>query len=51
VVVQRGDYSPQAIPEAALVESLGGTVEILPYVRDRSTTGIIARIRTPRAVA
>jgi D-beta-D-heptose 7-phosphate kinase/D-beta-D-heptose 1-phosphate adenosyltransferase len=51
VFVKGGDYSRQAIPEAALVESLGGTVEILPYVRDRSTTGIIARIRTPRAVA
>jgi bifunctional ADP-heptose synthase (sugar kinase/adenylyltransferase) len=27
------------------VESLGGRVEILPYIQDRSTTRLIARIR------
>ena len=32
-------------PEASLVEALGGWVEILPYIQDRSTSLIIERIR------
>jgi D-beta-D-heptose 7-phosphate kinase / D-beta-D-heptose 1-phosphate adenosyltransferase len=43
--VKGGDYTSQMLPEAPLVEQLGGTVRILPYVEDRSTTGILARIR------
>jgi bifunctional ADP-heptose synthase (sugar kinase/adenylyltransferase) len=31
-------------PEAPLVEQLGGVVQILPYLEDHSTTGIIERI-------
>jgi D-beta-D-heptose 7-phosphate kinase/D-beta-D-heptose 1-phosphate adenosyltransferase len=46
VFVKGGDYSVDMLPEAALVERLGGTVHILPYVEDRSTTGVIDRIRT-----
>ena len=46
VFVKGGNYSRDQLPEAALVERLGGRVEILPYVLDRSTTGIIERIRT-----
>lgn len=45
VFVKGGDYTRATLPEAALVESLGGVVEILPFVADRSTTEIIARIR------
>jgi D-beta-D-heptose 7-phosphate kinase/D-beta-D-heptose 1-phosphate adenosyltransferase len=45
VVVKGGDYTIEMLPEAALVERLGGRVQILPYVDDRSTTGIIERIR------
>jgi D-beta-D-heptose 7-phosphate kinase/D-beta-D-heptose 1-phosphate adenosyltransferase len=37
------------LPEAALVERLGGTVDILPYVEDRSTTGLLHRIRSDHA--
>jgi bifunctional ADP-heptose synthase (sugar kinase/adenylyltransferase) len=33
------------LPEASTVEALGGSVRILPYVEDRSTTGIIEHIR------
>ena len=33
------------MPEAPLVRELGGEVEILPLVQDRSTSGIIERIR------
>jgi D-beta-D-heptose 7-phosphate kinase/D-beta-D-heptose 1-phosphate adenosyltransferase len=45
VVVKGGDYTRAMLPEAELVERLGGDVRILPYVDDRSTSGIIERIR------
>jgi D-beta-D-heptose 7-phosphate kinase/D-beta-D-heptose 1-phosphate adenosyltransferase len=45
VFVKGGDYTRDRLPEAELVESLGGTVQLLPFVEDRSTTGIIERIR------
>jgi D-beta-D-heptose 7-phosphate kinase/D-beta-D-heptose 1-phosphate adenosyltransferase len=45
VFVKGGDYTLDTLPEAPLVRSLGGVVEILPFVRDRSTSGIIERIR------
>jgi D-beta-D-heptose 7-phosphate kinase / D-beta-D-heptose 1-phosphate adenosyltransferase len=49
VFVKGGDYTRKTLPEAALVESLGGVVRILPYVEDRSTTDVIERIRTLQA--
>jgi D-beta-D-heptose 7-phosphate kinase/D-beta-D-heptose 1-phosphate adenosyltransferase len=51
VFVKGGDYTRETLPEAALVERLGGTVEILPFLADRSTTDIIARIRQANAAA
>jgi D-beta-D-heptose 7-phosphate kinase/D-beta-D-heptose 1-phosphate adenosyltransferase len=45
IFVKGGDYTRDRLPEAALVEEFGGVVEILPYLQDRSTTGIIERIR------
>ena len=45
VFVKGGDYTRETLPEAPLVESLGGRVEILPYIQDRSTSNIIERIR------
>ncbi|MBX6312692.1 MAG: D-glycero-beta-D-manno-heptose 1-phosphate adenylyltransferase [Isosphaeraceae bacterium] len=45
VFVKGGDYTRERLPEAPLVEALGGVVQILPFVADRSTTGIIERIR------
>jgi D-beta-D-heptose 7-phosphate kinase / D-beta-D-heptose 1-phosphate adenosyltransferase len=45
VFVKGGDYTRDQLVEAPLVESLGGRVEILPYIQDRSTTRLIARIR------
>jgi D-beta-D-heptose 7-phosphate kinase/D-beta-D-heptose 1-phosphate adenosyltransferase len=42
--VKGGDYSRATLPETALVESLGGTVHILPFITDRSTTRVIERI-------
>ena len=44
VFVKGGDYTRDRLPEAALVERLGGEVRILPFVADRSTTRIIERI-------
>ncbi len=45
IFVKGGDYTRQTLPEAPLVEKLGGEVRILPYLEDHSTTGIIERIR------
>lgn len=45
VYVKGGDYTRETLPEAPLVEHLGGAVCILPYLSDRSTTGLIERIR------
>jgi D-beta-D-heptose 7-phosphate kinase/D-beta-D-heptose 1-phosphate adenosyltransferase len=46
VFVKGGDYARESLPEAALVESLGGVVQILPYLEERSTSGIIERIQS-----
>ncbi|HEY3523349.1 MAG TPA: D-glycero-beta-D-manno-heptose 1-phosphate adenylyltransferase, partial [Candidatus Limnocylindrales bacterium] len=46
VFVKGGDYRIEDLPEAPVVASLGGTVQILPYIEDRSTTGIIDRVRS-----
>lgn len=45
IFVKGGDYTRDTLPEAPLVESLGGTIHILPYLQDVSTTTIIERIR------
>jgi D-beta-D-heptose 7-phosphate kinase/D-beta-D-heptose 1-phosphate adenosyltransferase len=45
VFVKGGDYSRGSLPEASVVEQLGGIVQILPYLPDRSTTSLIERIR------
>jgi D-beta-D-heptose 7-phosphate kinase/D-beta-D-heptose 1-phosphate adenosyltransferase len=44
VYVKGADYTCEALPEAPLVERLGGQVRLLPYLDHFSTTGIIARI-------
>ncbi len=45
VFAKGGDYGLDRLPEARVVEELGGSVQILPYIEDRSTTGVIARVR------
>lgn len=45
IFVKGGDYTLETLPEASLVEELGGTVEILPYLENHSTTRIIERIK------
>jgi D-beta-D-heptose 7-phosphate kinase / D-beta-D-heptose 1-phosphate adenosyltransferase len=50
IYVKGGDYRVEDLPEALVVTALGGTVRILPYVDDHSTTELIARLRRdPRA--
>ena len=44
--VKGGDYSEADLPEAPVVRGYGGDVRILSLVQGRSTTDIIARIRT-----
>jgi D-beta-D-heptose 7-phosphate kinase/D-beta-D-heptose 1-phosphate adenosyltransferase len=43
VVAKGGDYTRATLPEAPLVEALGGEVRILDGVPERSTSGLIAR--------
>jgi len=46
IFVKGGDYSKETLPEADLVETLGGKVMLLPLLPDRSTTGILRRINS-----
>jgi D-beta-D-heptose 7-phosphate kinase/D-beta-D-heptose 1-phosphate adenosyltransferase len=46
VYVKGGDYTAEMLPEAPHVQRYGGEVRILPYVENRSTTSLIARIRS-----
>ena len=46
VYVKGGDYTLETLPEAPLVQSLGGRVELLTYLPDLSTSDIIARVKT-----
>lgn len=46
IFVKGGDYTRDRLPEAGLVEELGGAIRILSFLADRSTTGLIDRIRT-----
>jgi D-beta-D-heptose 7-phosphate kinase / D-beta-D-heptose 1-phosphate adenosyltransferase len=45
IFVKGGNYTKETLPEAPLVEQLGGEVRLLPFVENRSTTRIIERIR------
>jgi len=49
--VKGGDYGSLAqalprLPEAAIVQRLGGEVRLLPYTEDRSTTLLLERVRS-----
>ena len=49
VYVKGGDYTKETLPEASLVEKLGGVIQIMPFVENRSTTSIIERICIAKA--
>lgn len=51
VFVKGGDYTVDSIPESKIVMQLGGKVQIIPFVNNRSTTGIINRIKSSSGVA
>lgn len=51
VFAKGGDYVGKELPEAPLVEKLGGRVVLLPYLDASSTTRTIDRIRRPRSPA
>ena len=44
VDVKGGDYSPETLPEARVVDGYGGQVRLVRYHEARSTTGIIQKI-------
>lgn len=44
IYVKGGDYRPEELPEARIVESHGGRVVLVRYLEGRSTTGIIQKI-------
>lgn len=46
IFAKGGDYTREALPEAKLIETLGGEVVLLPFVKGRSTSGIINQIFT-----
>jgi D-beta-D-heptose 7-phosphate kinase/D-beta-D-heptose 1-phosphate adenosyltransferase len=50
VFAKGGDYTRERLPETALVERLGGRIEIVPFVIDRSTTRLIERARRVASV-
>ena len=48
VYAKGGDYRPEMLAEAAVVESYGGEVAILDYVPSQSTSDVVGRIRSRR---
>ena len=46
VYVKGGDYTPETLPEAKIVQAYGGRVEFVPLLEGRSTTNVIERIRS-----
>lgn len=45
IFVKGGDYTKEKLPEAMIVERLGGQIQILPYMENHSTTQIITQIK------
>ena len=45
ILAKGGDWSPGRIVGREVVESYGGRVAVLPYLKGRSTTGLIRRVR------
>src|SRR5690606_31397738 len=52
VFVKGGDHSEGSLPETPIIKQQGGEVRIINFVNDRSTTGIIRKIRasSPKSV-
>jgi D-beta-D-heptose 7-phosphate kinase/D-beta-D-heptose 1-phosphate adenosyltransferase len=50
IFAKGGDYTKEKLPEAEVVESLGGEIVFLPYLPDHSTTGIINKVNYIHAI-
>ncbi len=50
VHVKGGDYRPEDLPEAAIVQAYGGEVVILSYHPGHSTTGLVAALQDEGSV-
>ncbi len=46
IYVKGGDYDMASIPESAVVRSWGGACVAIPFEHERSTTALLARIRS-----
>lgn len=46
IYVKGGDYDVQLIPEGMLARTWGGRCIAIPFEHDRSTTSLLARIRS-----
>lgn len=46
IYVKGGDYQMDAIPEGRAVLAYGGKVEAIPFLHDRSTSKLLAKVRT-----
>lgn len=44
IFVKGGDYTKAQLPEASVVEKLGGKIQFLPHIPNHSTTHVIRRI-------
>lgn len=45
IYVKGGDYREKVLPERPTVEAYGGTVELIDYLPNHSTSGLIAKIK------
>jgi len=45
IYAKGGDYAHKVLPERALVESMGGRVELIEFLPDHSTSRLISRIK------
>lgn len=43
--VKGGDYRKEDLPERSIIESYGGTIQILPFIEGYSTTNIIKKMK------
>lgn len=46
VYAKGGDYTPESLPETPTVRAYGGEIAIIPFVPGRSTTDLVAKIRS-----
>ena len=46
IYVKGGDYAIDTLEETRLVKSWGGTAMAIPFIYERSTTGLLGRIRS-----